>query len=205
MTQNSESSEDLRVRRTRKMLQEALINLTVEKGFSDITVGDIAERAMVNRSTFYRHYLDKYDLLRQYTDDAYALTSEDELRAEKMEEMEYAPSGLVKLLLHIQERADFYQVMLGPKGDPGFTEVFRKNIEKRFRYLFKVGHVDQADNPPPVPLRISYVSYAGIGAILWWLENGQPCTVEQLAHWLSHLCTTAAGLSFRPESPLDGG
>ncbi|MBZ0292889.1 MAG: TetR/AcrR family transcriptional regulator, partial [Anaerolineae bacterium] len=52
--------EDLRVRRTRKLLQQALIELTVERGFSEITVGDIAERAMGNRSTFYRHYLDKY-------------------------------------------------------------------------------------------------------------------------------------------------
>ncbi|HEX2906841.1 MAG TPA: TetR family transcriptional regulator, partial [Phototrophicaceae bacterium] len=59
-------NEDLRVRRTRKLLQQALIELTVEKGFAAVTVRDITERAMVNRSTFYRHYLDKYELLDQY-------------------------------------------------------------------------------------------------------------------------------------------
>src|SRR5215469_13383088 len=54
---------DLRVRRTRMALQEALIDLIEEKGFDAVTVGDIAERAMVNRTTFYRHYPDKYALV----------------------------------------------------------------------------------------------------------------------------------------------
>lgn len=62
MTQKSETTEDLRVLRTRKLLQQAFIELTVEKGFATLTVRDITKRAMVNRSTFYRHYLDKYDL-----------------------------------------------------------------------------------------------------------------------------------------------
>src|SRR5215468_6486890 len=54
---------DLRVRRTRMVLREALIDLIEEKGFDAVTVGDIAERAMVNRTTFYRHYPDKYALV----------------------------------------------------------------------------------------------------------------------------------------------
>src|SRR6266536_5855376 len=54
---------DLRVRRTQTNLREALIDLIEEKGFDAVTVGDIAERAMVNRTTFYRHYPDKYALV----------------------------------------------------------------------------------------------------------------------------------------------
>ena len=57
--QKLDGVEDLRVRRTRKLLQQALIEGTVEKGFAALTVRDITGRAMVNRSTFYRHYLDK--------------------------------------------------------------------------------------------------------------------------------------------------
>ncbi len=71
MVQKSEVIEDLRVRRTRKLLQQAFIELTVEKGFAALTVRDITERAMVNRSTFYRHYLDKYDLLEEYLNEIY--------------------------------------------------------------------------------------------------------------------------------------
>ncbi len=54
---------DPRVRRTRQMLQQAMNELMREKDFLDINVQDIAERAGLNRATFYKHFLDKYDLL----------------------------------------------------------------------------------------------------------------------------------------------
>ena len=59
----SQNSSDLRVRRTQKLLREALIALIEERSFDAITVGEIAERAMVSRAAFYRHYQDKYDLV----------------------------------------------------------------------------------------------------------------------------------------------
>ena len=95
MTQNV---EDLRVRRTRKLLQQALIELTIEKGFADVTVRDIAERAMVNRSTFYRHYLDKYDLLRQYIEELPELLDSQE--GETSQPADQPPAGLVRILKH---------------------------------------------------------------------------------------------------------
>ncbi|MBA3872687.1 MAG: TetR family transcriptional regulator, partial [Anaerolineae bacterium] len=66
MAQKLLQQEDVRIQRTRQLLQQALIDLTVEMGFAPITVRDITQRARVNRSTFYRYYLDKYDLLNQY-------------------------------------------------------------------------------------------------------------------------------------------
>ena len=56
-------SNDPRVQRTRKLLQNAFIELMQEKGFSAISIQDIAERATVNRGTFYTHFVDKYALL----------------------------------------------------------------------------------------------------------------------------------------------
>src|SRR5688572_18597064 len=54
--------EDRRVQRTRKLLQEALIALVLEKGYEAVTVQDIIDRANVGRSTFYAHFLDKQQL-----------------------------------------------------------------------------------------------------------------------------------------------
>ena len=78
MAQNKKRTAALRMRRTRKALIQALIELTIEKGFAAITVQDIADRAMVNRATFYRHYLDKRDLLDQYMRAVYELTAAQE-------------------------------------------------------------------------------------------------------------------------------
>jgi len=57
---------DPRVKRTRKLLQDALLDLLAEKSFDAITVQDIAERSTINRATFYAHYVDKYALFAGY-------------------------------------------------------------------------------------------------------------------------------------------
>jgi AcrR family transcriptional regulator len=57
---------DPRVTRTRKLLQDALLELLAEKSFDSITVQDIAERSTINRATFYAHYVDKYELFASY-------------------------------------------------------------------------------------------------------------------------------------------
>jgi AcrR family transcriptional regulator len=54
---------DPRVKRTRKLIVDAFFALMGEKGFHALSVQDIAERATVNRATFYTHFEDKYALM----------------------------------------------------------------------------------------------------------------------------------------------
>ena len=54
---------DPRVKRTRKLLQQALLDLLQEQSFAGISIQEITERATVNRATFYAHFPDKYALL----------------------------------------------------------------------------------------------------------------------------------------------
>ena len=55
--------EDLRITKTKRDLRLALIYLLKDVPFEKVTIGDICEKAMVNRMTFYKHFKDKYDLL----------------------------------------------------------------------------------------------------------------------------------------------
>jgi AcrR family transcriptional regulator len=57
------NANDPRVKRTRKLLQQTMMELMAEKSFDAITVQDIAARSTLNRATFYAHFEDKYDLL----------------------------------------------------------------------------------------------------------------------------------------------
>ena len=54
---------DLRIVKTKKILFETLIKLMKQKNFEKIKISDICEESLINRSTFYAHYEDKYDLL----------------------------------------------------------------------------------------------------------------------------------------------
>ena len=58
--------EDLRVKRTKKALAEAFINLLSVKSFEDITVNELCDTAGIRRATFYKHYTDKLDFLTLY-------------------------------------------------------------------------------------------------------------------------------------------
>lgn len=62
--QTDPGREDLRQKRTRKFLMNALMELMEERSFAELSVVDICERAMVHRTTFYAHFEDKDDLLR---------------------------------------------------------------------------------------------------------------------------------------------
>lgn len=58
-----EPKVDPRVQRTKEFLQQALFSLMTERDFDTITIQDIADRARVNRATFYDHFEDKFALL----------------------------------------------------------------------------------------------------------------------------------------------
>lgn len=84
MTTNNDVKMDRRTRRTRLLLQEALLRLLADKPLNRITVTELTELADVNRVTFYAHYHDVYDMFDQlrldlidmYTDMTYRHTQE---------------------------------------------------------------------------------------------------------------------------------
>lgn len=71
---------DRRIRKTEQALRNAFTQLLHEKDFSQITVKELCGRADINKSTFYLHYKDLYDLAsrmkRQLLESVYAIIAE---------------------------------------------------------------------------------------------------------------------------------
>ena len=55
-------SKNLRIKYTKMFLKNAILELLKEKPLNKITIQELCDKAEVNRSTFYAHYLDIYDL-----------------------------------------------------------------------------------------------------------------------------------------------
>ena len=122
---------DPRVKRTRQLLVNGLMELMMEKSFQAITVQDIAERATVNRVTFYAHFEDKFALLEYLMSTAFQkrvrgrfpgaseLTSNNlalliQLVAELLMEMTARcppPHGHYEPLMEKQIKAGIYQML----------------------------------------------------------------------------------------------
>lgn len=65
------NQQDPRVLRTQQLIREAFKELLQSKGFGSLTINDIAQRATINRATFYAHYQDKYALLEEITEQTF--------------------------------------------------------------------------------------------------------------------------------------
>ena len=187
MMHKTNQRNDLRVKRTEKLIFDALMQCTIHKGFSAVTVSDITLAAGINRATFYRHYNDKFDLLNHYARTVYALLDSDHAPVSQQtytQDRHNLPDGLVHIFDHVSEHATFYRVMWGKHGDPDFAEKIRVYIQKRIRKsLPKNIPLDEQQ----VDLFISYSASASFGAVLWWLEHDMPYSSEEMIRILQHL------------------
>ena len=181
-------NQDIRARFTRKLLQETLIALLAENRFEMITVGEIAERAMVNRATFYRHYQDKYELgnsLFQETIDQLACDLRSPLKFPSASEREGVITLLTASFTHFAEYARLYRVMV---SNAWFTA---KMYEALAEMLGKRLHLPSSSSQHAMagmPEELAVASLANwlISMIRWWLENEMPYPPRQMALW----CTT---------------
>jgi AcrR family transcriptional regulator len=212
---------DLRVRRTHANLREALIDLIEEKGFDAVTVADIAERAIVNRTTFYRHYPDKYALVTGIFEEAVnqifreigplpanlegLLSSESEFDAEAVQS--YIDSQLAawsRFFAHVARHARLYRVMLGKRGSSWFAiqmrDYFAQAIRNRARILSASG-LRPTNDPNAAPAEFVIISLAHwfVGMLTWWIENGMTSSPQQMTLWIArfamHGYPSALGLN----------
>ena len=54
---------DRRIKYTKKVIKESFFQLLEEKDITKVTVSELCEKADINRATFYRYYIDIFDLL----------------------------------------------------------------------------------------------------------------------------------------------
>ena len=104
---------DLRIIKTKKILFETLLKLMKQKNFDKIKISDICEEALINRSTFYAHYQDKYELLDDLVEDLkVSLLKDLENYENNISSKEYIMRLLSILIDHIDEKKDIYSAIL---------------------------------------------------------------------------------------------
>jgi AcrR family transcriptional regulator len=169
---------NLRVRRTQKLLREALIELIEERGFDALTVGEITERAMVSRASFYHNYQDKYDLVEQI----YAEAMQALFNAISEPAMVHSSQTFERFFEHIAKYERLYRALLGRKGSPWFVVKMRASLVDLVK---EFGRLDMPTSLPLYPasdeLVPDLVATLFVEAITWWLEQGRPYTTQEIS------------------------
>jgi len=172
---------DPRIARTRRSLQEALFELARERPLDDITVGDIAERAEVNRSSFYQHYADKETLLADALD---AAADEAEASLPESVDMSAAPpSAVAAYFAHIADHADLYRRVLGDHGSSEPGERLRQRVERIVSD--EVSRADDLEYPDlPIDVIAAGITGSVLGIIGAWLGRDPLPPPETVAGWV---------------------
>jgi AcrR family transcriptional regulator len=171
---------DRRVLRTRRMLRDALIELITERGWDNVSVQDICDRADVGRSTFYTHFADKEELLLGGFDDLRKM-----LRAQK-----HSPGGdklafVRGLIEHAQEHSKPFRAIIGKKAGHA--------VEKRFRQtviaLVKEDLVEHGYTGRSLDVTTYYVAGALVELLTWWVDTRNALDAAQVEEMFRRLTT----------------
>jgi len=178
----SHQKNNVRVRRTQKLLREALVELIEERGFDSLTVGELTSRAMVSRAAFYRNYQDKYDLVEQIFEEIRSTLQES---VATMGAEQHPPQVWVKFFEHIAEYERVYRALLGSKGSPWFVRKMRTSLGELVKEHARVPDGPHAADWPALTFTDTFVpnlvSAMLVEAIIWWLEQGMPYTPQEIA------------------------
>ncbi|WP_414050759.1 TetR/AcrR family transcriptional regulator [Macrococcus animalis] len=173
--------EDRRIRKTKKSIRNAVLELMLEKPFENITVNDIAAQADINRGTFYLHYIDKYELLEVIENEMIEriITLQQTMDINKIiqENNLFQEMFIKKIMYILKEDKLFFKVMLHPSLNTTFEYKFRKIIQENFERLIDLEYIQGV----PFKYYFSFISSAQIGVIKQWVRTDMQESPEEIA------------------------
>ncbi len=189
-----EKSVDPRVKRTRKLLQQAFLELFQEKGFASISIQDITERATVNRATFYAHFSDKYALLDSIIREQFQHSVAERLPSTPM----WGRQSLHMLIRAVFDFLDEFHRDCKPT-DAQFDPLIERAVQQELAEIL-LSWLKQArasDNRSRVRLETmaSVMSWAIFGTAVQWSRNERTPSAEEMVNQVLLVLTEGASFS----------
>ena len=177
--------EDRRVRRTRKILTQALTELLQKKQVNEITVKELTDLADMNRGTFYLYYKDIYDMLEKIQDEMFEKLNAIFALREDEKVTEQTKPILLDLFRFIEENQEMCRVLLSPNGDMSFLHRLNEVLREKCLHLYFGS--EPAANEEDFDYRYSFVVYGCAGIIRAWVGRNCPEKPEQMAELASRM------------------
>ena len=171
-----------RVRMTKMLLKNALIDIMKNKSIHMVSIKEICEEADVNRSTFYRHYDTQYDLydeiIEDIASDIGAIYKNDYTTVD----------FLTKVLEYMESKRETILVILSDNGKVSLGEAF---------VLFTGRFIDHNNTSELVTYVLEFIA-AGLTSIIWsWLNKENRRPASDVARMLHNLMMHGVGRVIR--------
>ncbi len=177
---------DLRVIKTKNILFNTLLELMKEKQFEEIKVSDICSHALINRSTFYSHYNDKYELLEEYINTLKDSLIEELSKNKNINNTKQYYIELIKLFFnHIDEKRNIYiSAMINNRNSITMDiiyDVLNHEVTKR------LNDIEFKNKTIPVEIISKFYLGAVFNVGIEWLKNENKYSKEDLVNYLDKL------------------
>jgi AcrR family transcriptional regulator len=173
---------DLRIRRTHKLIFDALTSLLTEKAFEDIRISDICDRAMVHRTTFYKHFEDKYQLLDFSLEKTLAGFREKSMNSTSdINSREYYINLIRHLFEHMHENKKLYSI--GLLNDGSTTKLLKRTVIECIKSSLESNVENGIKLAVPTPIISEFYSAAIVNLARWWLENNTPVSIDEMVKY----------------------
>ncbi|WP_337101179.1 TetR/AcrR family transcriptional regulator [Paenibacillus sp. YIM B09110] len=174
---------DPRIKRTRKMFKEALIALIQEDpDKSKLTVQTIADRAELNRATFYLHYDSIDDLMEHMIEDVLGEMYQT-ITIEAIKKSPPTPSShpvLTSFLEHFYRNAGLYTVMLDNKA-------FHDRVFAMLMGIITEWGEERRSKGRQFHVLNEVLASSTLGIVTWWLKEKTPYSPVYMANQITQL------------------
>ena len=188
---------DHRARVSRLMIRRAFMDLLRQKPIQSISVKELCETAGINRSTFYAHYTDVRDLLRQIEEEM--LAELDQAMAPLLSD-DGKPFNPVEISAEIfqclKDNSDLCTVTLGNYGDKAF--LFRLINLGRERCMETYLKHYRGISPRQIEYFYAFASAGCIGLLQKWLDDGMTASAQEIAQMAAALMLRGLGVFGQP-------
>ena len=175
----TEKKEDRRVRRTKKLLTQALTQLLQEKQINEITVKELTDLADMNRGTFYLYYKDTFDMLEKIEDGMFEALNAIVSLHEHDDMSQQTKPILLDLFRFIEDNQEMCRVLLSPHGDMNFLH--RLNEVVRGKCLKACPDSLREKGEADFDYHYSFVVFGCAGIIRAWVNRNCQESAEAMA------------------------
>lgn len=176
-----EERVDPRIKRTRRLLEQAFLELLIEKGFQPITVQDIADRATVNRATFYAHFDDKFAL----HDHIIRKLFQEALQRKLLPDSDFSLANLHLLILTVCEHLDQFYNQRCSSATSHVEPLIEKEVQGQIYHLVlrwvAQWQEDKAALLSAPEVIASAISWAIFGVGLQWSRGDKSYSAEEIS------------------------
>ncbi len=181
------NARDRRARRTRASLEEGLLRLMERKSINNITVRELTEYVDINRSTFYLHYTDIYDMVSQIENELienfYSELERDDTERTTQEGVYHFMEKAIEML---RDNRDKLLILCGENGDHTFIERLAEVVKKQ-SYEFFASMLGNEANTKNVDLAVAFFCSGTVALLQQWLRSDETMSPKSVLNLMFNL------------------